>query len=385
MAPRHTHYDTIIVGGRVAGAATALLLARQGQRVLVLERATYGSDTLSTHALMRGGVMQLARWGVLDRIVDAGTTPIRTTTFHYPDESLAVDIAPGPGFDALYAPRRTVLDTALVDAAWDAGADFQFSTAAREVLKDHRGRITGVTGTDANGDPFTAWSHFVVGADGIRSMVAGAVGAPVERAGFFAAAPIYGYWSGIEATGYEWMYGPEASAGFIPTNDGETCVFVGLSPERFAAARGDISGAYHSVLASIPQLADRLAEARPPARLRSFPGVRGFMRRAAGPGWALVGDAGYFKDPATAHGITDALRDAELLARAVDRGTLAEYQAERDHMSLRLFTLTDAIASFQWSVDQVKQLLLALSRSMRDEIKTIESWEQPRPRVTTAA
>jgi flavin-dependent dehydrogenase len=373
MRSRFARYDTIVVGGRVAGAATAMLLAQQGQRVLVLERGTHGSDTLSTHALMRGGVLQLERWGVLGDIVDAGTPPVHATTFHYPDESIVVDLK-----EPLYAPRRTVLDAALIDAAWDAGVDVQFSTRVNHLVTGLDGRVTGVAGTDARGQQFWASADLVVGADGIRSVVARAAGARVERTGFFAMASIYGYWSDIDTTGYEWVYGLDRAAGFIPTNDGQTCVFVGLTPKQFAAAKGNISAAYLDALARVPQLHDRLAGAHPPARLRSFPGMRGYMRQAAGPGWALVGDAGYFKDPTTAHGITDALRDAELLSRAVVSNTLADYQAERDRLSTKLFALTDAIASFQWNLDELRQLLLALSGSMRHEVAEIERWDDRR-------
>jgi flavin-dependent dehydrogenase len=373
MRSRFARYDTIVVGGRVAGAATAMLLAQQGQRVLVLERGTHGSDTLSTHALMRGGVLQLERWGVLGDIVDAGTPPVYATTFHYPDESIVVDLK-----EPLYAPRRTVLDAALVDAAWDAGVDVQFSTRVNHLVTGLDGRVTGVAGTDARGRPFWASADLVVGADGIRSVVARAARARVERTGFFAMASIYGYWSDIDTTGYEWVYGLDRAAGFIPTNDGQTCVFVGLTPKQYAAAKGNISVAYLDALARVPQLHDRLAGAHPPARLRSFPGMRGYMRQAAGPGWALVGDAGYFKDPTTAHGITDALRDAELLSRAVVSNTLADYQAERDRLSTKLFALTDAIASFQWNLDELRQLLLALSGSMRHEVAEIERWDDRR-------
>ena len=119
-------YDVVIVGARAAGAATAVLLARQGMRVLVVDRDRYGTDTLSTHALMRGGVLLLSRWGLLDQIVDAGTPAIRRTTFYYGAETVSVAIKPSPGVDALYAPRRTLLDRVLVDAAVAAGAEVRF-------------------------------------------------------------------------------------------------------------------------------------------------------------------------------------------------------------------------------------------------------------------
>src|SRR6188472_157530 len=121
-------YDVVIVGARCAGAATALLLARRGLRVLAIDRGHYGSDTVSTHALMRAGVLQLSRWGVLEAVTTAGTPVIRSTSFHYADEVTAVQIKPQPSMEGLYAPRRTVLDRILVDAARKAGAEITFET-----------------------------------------------------------------------------------------------------------------------------------------------------------------------------------------------------------------------------------------------------------------
>src|SRR4051794_17256611 len=118
----HEYYDVLIVGARCAGAATAMLMARAGMRVLLVDRGSYGTDTISTHALMRGGVTQLHRWGVLPCVQEAGTPAIRSTTFHYGDEQITVPIKASDGVNALYAPRRTLLDSTLVDAAWEAGA-----------------------------------------------------------------------------------------------------------------------------------------------------------------------------------------------------------------------------------------------------------------------
>jgi flavin-dependent dehydrogenase len=116
-------YDVVIVGARAAGAATAYLLARWGLRVLLVDRCRYGADTLSTHALMRGGVLQLSRWGLLQKVIAAGTPPVRRTTFRYANTVMRIAIKPSYGVDALYAPRRTVLDPALVDAAVASGAE----------------------------------------------------------------------------------------------------------------------------------------------------------------------------------------------------------------------------------------------------------------------
>ena len=129
QSPRSiNHWDVIVVGARAAGAATAMLLARGGLRVLCVDRSRYGGDTLSTHALMRGGVLQLQRWGLLDAVVAAGTPPVRRTVFHYGAETVGVSIRPSAGVDALYAPRRTVIDALLVDAAQRAGATVEFGT-----------------------------------------------------------------------------------------------------------------------------------------------------------------------------------------------------------------------------------------------------------------
>jgi len=156
MTSSTPRYDTIVVGSRASGAATAMLLARRGQRVLVVDRSQFGADTLSTHALMRGAVLQLHRWGLLERIIAAGTPPIRRTTFDYGTDRVEIDVKPAHGVDALYAPRRTVLDPVLVDAAAHAGAEIRFGVSVHDVRRDRQGRVAGVTGRDRAGRPFAA-------------------------------------------------------------------------------------------------------------------------------------------------------------------------------------------------------------------------------------
>ena len=136
MAPRSSRHDVVVVGARAAGAATAMLLARAGLDVLVVDRSRYGADTLSTHAIMRAGVMQLHRWGLLDAIVAAGTPAVRTTSFTYASASLPIPVKPIHGVDALYAPRRTVLDPILVDAARAAGAVMEYGTTITGVTRE---------------------------------------------------------------------------------------------------------------------------------------------------------------------------------------------------------------------------------------------------------
>ncbi len=369
-------YDVIIAGARCAGAATGMLLARRGLRVLVVDPARRGSDTLSTHAIMRGGVLQLHRWGLLDAIRTAATPAVRSTTFHYGAEAIEVPIKERDGVGALYAPRRTVLDPVLVEAAVESGADVVHRQAVVDLRRDPDGRVRGASIADADRRAIDVEADFVIGADGIRSRVARLLDAGIDYAAEHASAAIYGYWRGVGMEGYHWFYEVGASVGCIPTNDGETCVFASLPQHRFENGRSrGLEALYHEALRDVSRdLMHSVDESDGPGKLRAFAGEPGFLRRSAGPGWALVGDAGYFRDPITAHGITDALRDAELLARAVVDGgddALAGYQAERDALVKGLLDVTDRISSFEWSLDEVRDLHLGLSREMKTEVDVL--------------
>lgn len=372
-------FDVIVVGARCAGAGTALLLARAGARVAVIDKGSYGSDTLSTHALMRGAVMQLDRWGVLRRIQAAGTPPITTTLFGYRTGHTSVAIEPRYGVDALYAPRRTVLDRALIDEATDAGAHVMFNTPFVDVLRSAAGRVTGVTVKSSRG-PRTITAALVIGADGLYSSVAERVGARTLWSARHATANLYSYWQGVAADGYEWHYDAGASVGTIPTNNDLVCVFLSVPQSDLAAAvrPGASAGYEHEVQTRFPAFADRLRAARRAEPVRGFGGRAGFLKEAVGDGWALVGDAGYFKDPLTAHGITDALRDAELLTRAALRGTaaaFAHYAQTRHDLSRQLFEITDSVASFTWTDDELHALHRGFSREMSREQRVLDALE----------
>jgi 2-polyprenyl-6-methoxyphenol hydroxylase-like FAD-dependent oxidoreductase len=372
------HYDVIIAGARCAGASTAMLLARQGLRVLVVDPTRRGSDTLSTHALMRAGVLQLHRWGVLDNIQAAGTPAIRTTSFHYGDESIEVRIKERDGIDALYAPRRTVIDWILLDAAEAAGAEVVLGYSVVDLQRADDGRVCGARIRGADKNDIDVAADVVIGADGLRSHVAQMVEAEVTYSADHATASIYSYRRDLGLEGFHWFYNIGAAVGAIPTNDGNTCVFASLPPTRFEDNRKNgLEALYCDVLYDVsPLLAERVAGSEISGKLRAFPGVRGFMRQAAGPGWALVGDAAYFKDPLTAHGITDALRDAELLARAVTAGgdeALMAYQTTRDDLVKGLFDVTDRIASFEWDLEEAKAHHLVLSKEMNAEVDLLRT------------
>jgi flavin-dependent dehydrogenase len=381
--------DVIVVGARCAGAATAMLLARAGRSVLLIDRGEYGTDILSTHALMRGGVLQLARWNLLDRIIAAGTPPVTVTTFHLGSEKLRVDIKPKFGVDALYAPRRTVLDRILVDAAVEAGATVCYGTRLMALSHASDGAADGAVLQDRTGQTFHVNAKYVVGADGIQSTVAEIVGAAVLRTGDHRTSVLYGYWPDLPVDGFNWHYGATSAVGVIPTNGGETLVFAGVPSERWSEtiAAGRFEGFVRTLRETSPALAETIS-ARAERPLSGFGGRTGYLRQSWGPGWALVGDAGYFKDPLTAHGITDAFRDAELLADAIVEDTpaaLGEYQRCRDQWSEGLFEATDRIASFEWTLDTVGVLLERLNREMADDVKRMVERASRRTAVTATA
>jgi len=372
-------YDVVIAGARCAGASTAMLLARQGLRVLVVDPTGRGSDTLSTHALMRGGVLQLHRWGILDAIRAAGTPAIRKTTFHYGGgEPIEVPIKERDGVDALYAPRRTVLDAVLCDAAQAAGAEVVHGHSVVDLLGNPDVQVRGVKITSGDKRVIDVAADLVIGADGVRSRVARMLQAEPDYTVAHTTASIYGYWKDLGWEGSHWLYNIDGAVGTIPTNDHDTCVFASLRPARFEKERpGGLDAVYRAVLSEVsPELARSVDQSQLSGKLRAFAGTPGFLRRSTGPGWALVGDAGYFKDPITAHGITDALRDAELLARAVAEGgdgALAGYQETRDDLVKDLLDVTDRIASFDWDLDEAKEEHLVLSREMNAEVDLIRT------------
>lgn len=373
-------FEAVVVGARAAGAACALLLARRGLSVLVVDRGRYGTDTLSTHALMRGGVVQLHRWGLLDAVREAATPPVREASFHYADETMRFPIKSRDGVDALAAPRRTILDRILVDAARQAGATVLHGTRLVDLSRAEGGRVTGAVIETEDGRVQHVRTNVVVGADGVGSVVARLAKAGVYREGRYATGVVYGYWSGVAAEGYGWYFRPGVAVGAIPTNNGETCVFVATSRDRFhREIRHDVEGGYQQVLRECsPALADLVGRGRRSGHLHGFPGQVGFFRRSWGEGWALVGDAGYFKDPLTAHGITDAFRDAELLADAVVGGTAASlggYERARDEFASTLFELTDDIASFRWDMDAIRQKHRLLNEELARESSAIAAFD----------
>ena len=358
-----------------------MLLARRGLRTLLVDRGRLTSDPLSTHALLRGGVLQLRRWGLLDEVIAAGTPPVKRSTFRYGDETAVMTLRPSSGVDALYAPRRTILDELLVRAAADAGADIRYQTRVTDVIV-RRDAVVGVRADAGDGRAVELLAPLVVGADGVGSTIARCVGAPALRVGQHLSAMTYGYWADLETDGYEWTFRPNACSGIIPTNDGEACVFAAGSPGRIGI--GGVGLIEDVIAEGSPDVAARLRRASPRSQARTWMGHRGYIRQSWGRGWALVGDAGCFTDPIGLHGTTDAFRDAELLSRAIVDAVganvpfadaLREYQATRDRLCEPLFDVVDRIASHEWDEDEIARLLSTLTSAMADEVEAIGDLE----------
>lgn len=366
----HKTYDALIIGARCAGAATGMLMARKGARVLIVDREAEMRDTLSTHALMRPAVSLLDQWGVLDQITAGGTPVIKNTQFHYGPEKIDVPIKPVGNADGLYAPRRWLLDRVLQDAATEAGAELHTGTRLVGIVKDGTGRVIGADLQLQNGDITRVHATIVIGADGRQSSVAEAVGAKTLVNSPTSSATVYTYVDGLPNEGYRWYYGHRVAAGLIPTTNGMHCLFASCAQDTFKTQfENPFAGAMDILATWEPEIAADL-RARPPVeRMRRFPGAPGHIRDCTGPGWALVGDAGYFKDPATAHGITDAFLDAHRVAHAfaVKPVDTSGYQLQRDGIAPTLFELTHKIASLDWNFDQLKALHKDLNLCMKAE------------------
>lgn len=341
-------YDAIVVGARAAGSPTAMLLARKGYRVLLVDRASFPSDTLSTHYIHQPGVARLRRWGLLKRLVETGCPPVDAMTFDVGPFALRAAPPPSDGVAEGYTPRRTVLDSLLLEAAAEAGAEVRTGVGVDELLYADG----GVAGVRVQGSEERA--RVVIGADGRNSFVARAVQAPEYDARPGRTCAYYSYWAGAQTEGAE-LY-PRDGRMIItgPTHDGLQIVVAFWPREEFKTVRADIERSFLDAVALAPSLAERLADGERADRFYGSGDLPFWYRKPFGPGWALVGDAGYHKDPITAQGISDAFRDAELLADALDAGftgssplddALSRYEQARNAETRGLYELTYELAS----------------------------------------
>lgn len=378
--------DVVVVGARCAGAATAMLLADAGHDVLVVDRATFPSDTVSTHVIARSGMVQLSRWGLLGRLHDSGAPPLTTVEIDTGDDVLVRTIKDRHGVDHLLAPRRIVLDGLLLDAARRSGARVETGVGVDGVVTDAGGRVVGLRAHDARGG-IRVMARHVVGADGLGSRVARSVGAPLTLERPTSGASLYAYFAG-PWTGIEYHLGAQALAGIFPTHGGEACVWVCATEEvaRRHQRRSRRDAVLSGLLAELtPGLGERVHAADQTSPVRGMLRMPNHVRQASGPGWALVGDAGYHRDAITGYGISDAFRDAELLAAALhealrdpasETAALTAYGRCRDEMARPVFDITCELTTFP-GPDRFVELQRQLARVIDDQAGELAARPSP--------
>jgi 2-polyprenyl-6-methoxyphenol hydroxylase-like FAD-dependent oxidoreductase len=390
-------YDAVVVGARCGGAPTAMLLARKGYRVLLLDKAAFPSDTMSTHLVHPPGVAALDRWGLLDRLVATGCPPIETYSFDFGPLTIAGSPQPIDGIAHAYCPRRTVLDQLLVDAAIEAGAELREGFTVDELVADD-GTVTGIRGHEKGGPAMTENARVVIGADGRHSLVARTVQPERYNERRSHLAMYYAYWSDLPVAGFETTVRAEHRRGWAaaPTHDDLTVVPFGWPVEEFKANRTDVEANFLATIELAPEFAERVHAAKRESRFIGSAELPGYFRKPFGPGWALVGDAGYHKNPITAMGINDAFRDAELLADALDDAFsgrrayeegMSEYQQSRDRDALPVYEFTDDFAQLRPPPPEMQQLIAAMhgNQQAMDGFVSVQADTLPAPEFFSPA
>ncbi|MEX0873736.1 MAG: NAD(P)/FAD-dependent oxidoreductase [Actinomycetota bacterium] len=360
-------YDAIVVGARCAGSPTAMLLAQKGYKVLVVDRATFPSDTLSTQLIHAPGVAALRRWGLLDRLAATGCPPIDTYTLDFGPITIAGTPRPSEGSSTAYSPRRTVLDKLLVDAAAQAGAEVREAFTVDEILFQD-GAVTGIRGHSRDGGSVTEHARVVIGADGRHSRVAEAVQPEEYNVRPRLQQTYYSYWSGLDIHGLKVHIRPDRGFGRMPTHDGLTLIVGGWPIAEQEANKKDVEGNFMKMLEMAPEFAEQVRAGKREERFSGGSNLN-FFRKRSGDGWVLVGDAAYEKDNITAQGISDAFCDAELCTNALDEAfsrarsfddAMADYQRTRDEQAMPIFDFTCQMATLEPPPPEMQQLLGAV-------------------------
>jgi flavin-dependent dehydrogenase len=364
-------HDVIVVGARCAGAPLAMLLARDGLKVLLVDRVRFPSDIPHGHYIHRHGPRRLRSWGLLDRVA-AHTPAVANMLLDLGDFPLVARNLIEDGMAWGYGPRRSTLDKILVDAAVEAGVEFRDGVNVVEYLFSN-GRLTGFRGRDRAGTEFEERATITVGADGRHSQLARAVDASISHHVPTVLCYYFGYWSETETEDFElYLRSQERRVIFsFKTEGGLFAVFVGAPIEELRDFKRDIEGAFMHTLDLVPGFAARIRAGRREERFYGASDLPNFYRKPYGPGWALVGDAGLHKDPFLALGICDAFRDVELLAAAIGDGlagrralddALADFESKRNAASAADFDQNIADARFPAPPPR----FLALRAAVRD-------------------
>lgn len=362
-------YDAIVVGARCAGSPTSMLLAQRGFSVLLVDRATFPSDTVSTHILWPHGADVLGRWGLLGALEATGTPPIcRRMRFDVGPIALHGTVPDANSGRGGFCPRRTVLDRILLHAAADAGAEIREAFTVESLLFDGD-RVVGIRGHGRNGASVEERARLVIGADGVHSVIAKSVGAQEYDRRPVAECAYYSYFSDVPQDDIELFVRDNCAFGGAPTNDGLHLVMVNWPAREFADVRRDIDAHVQRALAMAPDFAERVNSGKRQETWYGTAGVPNYFRKPYGKGWALVGDAGYNRDPITAQGMSDAFIDAERLVNAIDAAwsggqtlehSLAAAETARNQRVRPMYEFTYQLAALEPPPLPMQQLFAAL-------------------------
>jgi flavin-dependent dehydrogenase len=380
---RH-RYDAIVVGARCAGAATAMLLARAGHDVLVVDRARFPSEIPHGHYVRMHGPTRLAAWGLLARVLATGAPPITSMTMDLGDFPMTGRDLMVDGVPVGVAPRRAALDKVLIDAAIEAGAEFREQFPVEDLTFED-GRVTGIRSPRGA----TECARFVVGADGRNSRVAKRVGAGAYAARPTLACWYFSYWSGAPAEGLEIYRRDDRLIFAHPTNEDLLATFAGWPIAELPKVRADPEAQMMAVIDTVPPLSERIRAGQREERIYGASQLPNFLRKPYGPGWALVGDAGCHKDPARALGICDAFRDAELLASALrealsnarpEEDALGQYERSRNEATMDDYEANIRAARFCPPAPEVLEARAAARDDPQAAAQFCLAWEGRNPR-----
>jgi flavin-dependent dehydrogenase len=345
-----------------------MLLAQRGYRVLMLDKGAFPSDIMSTHYIHQPGVAALKRWGLLDQVAATNCPPMTSVSADLGPFTITGTPPPAGDVNTALCPRRRYLDKILVDAAVAAGAELRENFTVHELI-DEAGSVCGIRGR-SSGATIEEQTRIVIGADGVHSVVARIEQpAEYESAGSHSCG-YYAYYSGIDCDRPTIYYRGNRLLYSFPTNDGLTCLAQEWPSAEFQQFRSDIEGNFNQTLQLVPELAEAVEAGRREERFEGTADMPNFFRKPFGSGWALVGDSGYHKDPVTGQGITDAFRDAELLAGAIDAGfsgrrpledALAEYEQRRNAVAMPMYQLTLQQVTFEPPPPEMLQLMTAVA------------------------
>lgn len=349
-------YDAIIVGARVAGSSLALLLGKQGRRVLLVDRDQFPSGTLSTHVVMSGPGSALDRLGVREDTEAIGVRLMRRARTHVNDCTFEGPLTLGSPGSYLICPRREWLDQVLIEhAARQPTVEFLERTSAEELLWDGD-RVVGVTLRTRTGRRVDQRSRVVIGADGKHSRMARWVGAARYNEIAMQRPVYYAYYEGVRPLAQpclELFFNDEGHVAFVvPMEPGLDCLVLEVLPEEYGAYRSGLAAKFEASVRRLPEMESRLEGARRHGPIRGTRGVENYFRVPYGPGWALTGDAAYCKDPITGLGIGDAFTQAFFLSEALEaafagggwEAIMQAYHERRDRTVLPAYEATVALA-----------------------------------------